>query len=178
MLTSISAPTPVAKKEESAAELLIGCHNRIRHFTAMSAALAEAGSRPLREIADAAQAIHRYFSVALPLHEADENESLHPRLHKAAPAAIAAAADEMVRQHLGIDVLVDELLPLWDNLQREPQNLPVLAPALRDKTTWLLQLWDEHLALEEQTVFPAMQQFLSPQELEAIRQEMHRRRAL
>jgi iron-sulfur cluster repair protein YtfE (RIC family) len=177
MLTSISAGTSASNQEEIAFGLLMGCHERIRYFTAMSSRLATAEDQPAPQIEQAAGALVRYFTVSLPLHEADENESLHPRLRSAASAAVAAASEEMVRQHAGIDAVVAELLPLWEKVQREPHQLHNLAAAMAENTCRLQELWDTHLKLEEQTVFPAMQQFLSPQELETIREEMHRRRA-
>ena len=35
---------------------------------------------PPEEIVQAAAAVHRYYSVSLPLHEADEDQTLRPRL--------------------------------------------------------------------------------------------------
>lgn len=177
MLTSIRPQIPAANTEENAVDLLMGCHERIRHFTAMSARLASAVDQPAHEIAEAAEALRRYFTISLPLHEADENESLHPRLRRAAPAAIAAASEDMVRQHADIDVVVAQLLPLWETVLHEPHKLREISAVMAEKTRQLQQLWDTHLMLEEQTIFPAMHHFLSPQELEAIRKEMQRRRA-
>jgi hemerythrin-like domain-containing protein len=174
MLTAIKSPSDT--KIESAAELLLGCHERIRHFTAVSLRLAEAVSAPAEEVAGAAESVWRYFSIALPLHEADENQSLHPRLRVAAPEALAAASAEMVHQHLAIDVVVAELLPVWDTLRQRPERLPELAAVLAEKSHQLLALWETHLALEERTVFPAMQKYLSAAELDAIRDEMKARR--
>jgi hemerythrin-like domain-containing protein len=177
MLTSISPRMSPGSKEEPTVDLLMGCHEQIRHFTAMSARLATAVDQPSHEIAQAAEALIRHFTISLPLHEADENESLHPRLRRAAPAAMAAASEEMVRQHVSIDAVVAELLPLWTLVQRDPHKLRDVASQMADKSRQLQELWDTHLSLEEQTVFPAMQEFLSTQELEAIRDEMQSRRA-
>lgn len=102
---------------------------------------------------------------------------MYPRLRRAAPATLAAAAEGMVRQHAGIDALVAEMLLLWAEVQREPRKLSDVAAAIAERSRRLQELWDTHLELEERKVFPAMQQFLSPQELEAVREEMQRRRA-
>ncbi len=176
MLTAIKPLQAAADKTETAAEMLLGCHQRIRYFTAVSARLADADPRVTAEIAEAAEAVHRYFTVALPLHEADENESLHPRL-SGAGAPVAIASEEMVRQHAGIDALVAELVPIWDSLRQTPERLSEMAEGLRERSRRLQQLWEEHLSLEEQTVFPAMERCLSPAELDAIRNEMKLRRA-
>ncbi len=174
MLTSIKSPT--AGKTETAADMLLGCHERIRHFTAVSTRLAGSADATADEIAAAAESVYRYFTVALPLHEADENVSLHPRLREAAPAALAAASEEMVRQHQAIDALIGELLPIWGTLQNHPDKLPQIAPKLAEKSHRLQQLWDVHLELEEETVFPAIAQCLSPAQQEAIVSEMRARR--
>src|SRR5690349_3574889 len=91
-------------KEETAVDALLGCHDRIRYFTDVSQKLASAVGPPAPDIASAAERIHRYFTVALPLHEADENVSLDPRLRRAArEERIAQASAEMVRQHKDIN---------------------------------------------------------------------------
>lgn len=176
MLTGIRTPNLTAN-EESPSDLLLGCHQRIRHFTAMARRIAEAVNAPAEEICNAAEAVHRYFSVALPLHEADENVSIDPRLHAAAPPGeIAQASEEMVRQHRDINAVLKQLLPLWDALCREPEKLPSFAPRLLQLSTELGRLWDVHLRLEEEIVFPAINKYLSPQDVAMILSEMRERR--
>ena len=81
--------------------MLQDCHARIRHFTQLSRTLAEARAASQTQVAEAAEAIFRYFKYALPLHEADENETLYPRLHDVAPLGtpLRDAARAMVEQH-------------------------------------------------------------------------------
>jgi iron-sulfur cluster repair protein YtfE (RIC family) len=163
--------------EETAVDALLGCHDRIRYFTELSQKLARAVGQPAPDIASVAEKVHRYFTVALPLHEADENVSLDPRLRRCVPEErLAQASAEMVRQHKDIDEVVDQLVPMWDTLRREPEALNVLAPALRDRSDRLRDLFEGHLALEEQTVFPAIREFMPQQDLDAIRVEMRERR--
>src|SRR5512135_3248017 len=94
-------------------DMLLACHSRIRNFTAIAHRLAEAKGAAAAEIANAAEAVHRYYTVALPLHEADENETVYPRLRAAMTAAGAPpeAVEAMVEQHGPIDALVAELVP-------------------------------------------------------------------
>src|SRR4051812_30710357 len=63
---------------------LLDCHSRIRRFSTLAIRLAEADAPP-NEIAETAAAVHRYFTVALPLHAADEDLSIAPRLAVVAP---------------------------------------------------------------------------------------------
>jgi hemerythrin-like domain-containing protein len=113
------------------------------------------------------------YQVALPLHEADENESIYPRLHRKLPSGYLAAANEsMVQQHTAIDALVAELLPMWQAIAENPEAQKRVSDELRDRVKQLQQLWNTHLRLEEQDVVPAMRAFLSEQDLRAIQAEM------
>jgi len=69
-----------------AAELLLECHGRIRAFLAMA-----------RRVGEAIQ-VHRYFTLALPLHARDEEESILPRLRGRDPV-LDLQLDVMVREH-------------------------------------------------------------------------------
>jgi len=179
MFTGINLRSiPAAKaREETATENLIACHQRIRHFTAIARRIAESNDAPPEQVADAAADLHRYFYVALPLHEADENVSIDPRIEAAVPGTEAAqASKEMVRQHLDIRAVLNSLLPLWDALCREPEKLSSFSPRLLVLSNRLEKLWDAHLKLEEEIVFPAMEKYLSAQEKEEILREMRERR--
>src|SRR5690606_25886197 len=87
--------------DQSLLELLTACHERIRRFTAMAVALTEpsAQSRPPSEVTDAADGVRRYLAVALPLHAADEELSITPRLRARAPS-LAPALDRMCQEHV------------------------------------------------------------------------------
>lgn len=166
------APTPL--------EMLLGCHSRIRHFMQLSRTLATAEDVPLQEVADAAAAIFRYFSLALPLHEADENKSLFPRIQAAQPQGglVREAAEAMVEQHRAIDELVAELLSLCSTLDRHPGRLSALAHRLEHVTSALDQVFAAHLRLEETVIFPALKELLSPAQTEEMLQEMNERRRI
>ncbi len=159
-------------------EMLLGCHARTRHFMQLSRTLADAESAPHQEIAQAATSILRHFSDALPLHEADENESLFPRLHAALPPGglVREAAETMVEQHKAIHELVTELLPLCASLGRQPGRLPFLSHRLDHVTQALNQIFAAHLCLEETVVFPAITEWLSPAQIKEMSREMHARR--
>lgn len=188
MLSQIQAKKSVATEEKTPTDMLMGCHARIRHFSTMAVRLSEAVNAPAEEITRAAESIYRYFTVALPLHEQDENFSLHPRLKKAAnlPASTSEtsllrelagpAADAMVEQHESIDQLVERLLPLWTILRASPERIAELAPEMSQTAKALSEIFDAHLKLEEETVFPAMEQLLSEEQLQELLAEMKARR--
>jgi iron-sulfur cluster repair protein YtfE (RIC family) len=117
-------------------DLLAACHERIRKFSAMACAIANGQGADLRQ---AAGAVRRYFAEAFPLHVADEEELLElpQRIHD---EHISHAAD------------VDRLVALCTQIEAGapvPAELGPLAEKLRTEL-------DEHLAIEERDVFPAI----------------------
>ncbi|HWR36231.1 MAG TPA: hemerythrin domain-containing protein [Clostridia bacterium] len=185
MLSQIQFPKKNIESHDAASgaapdtiELLLGCHQRIRHFSGVGVRLANAQGVAAPEIVQAAEGLIRYFSIALPLHAQDEDESIHPRLLRFLPEGELArpASDTMVEQHQEIDRILEALLPLWTILQAAPARLYELAPELRGLSARLDDLFRDHLEMEEQTIFPAMRAYVPATELEAIAQEMKARR--
>jgi hemerythrin-like domain-containing protein len=164
--------------EQGAIELLLACHQRIRHFSGVAVRLAHSPDSDKDEIVQAADGLYRYFTVALPLHEADENLSVHPRLRRAVPEGELAgpAADAMLDQHQAIDELVERLLPLWVLTRANPGKLPEVASEMCAIAGRLREIFDLHLKLEEETIFPALQKYLSEADLGEIVREMQARR--
>src|SRR5205085_2176160 len=109
MLTRLAnAPRP--RESTDAVDLLIACHARIRHFTDLAIRLGREGhAAPADQIRAAASALQRYFGIALPLHEADEERSVEPRLRAAnAGAEVEAALGAMFEQHARIHDVLDD----------------------------------------------------------------------
>jgi iron-sulfur cluster repair protein YtfE (RIC family) len=159
-------------------EMLLGCHARIRHFVQLSRTLAGAeGAAPL-EVAEAATAIFRYFSYALPLHQADESDTLFPRLQNALPQGglVREAADAMIEQHKAIDELVAELLSICTSLTHHPESLPSLERRFEYVTCALEQVFAAHLRLEETVIFPALSDLLTPAQMDEMAREINQRR--
>lgn len=174
MLTNIRTAAESVNREEDAASMLLGCHQRIRHFTQVALRLAENPSDAASERENAAHAVLRYYTEALPLHEADENESLHPRLQAVLPEGVLAEANNaMVEQHTEIDVLVAALIPAWRDLEKNPSQQDA---SLLPQTQRLQELWTSHLRLEEEQVIPAMRRYLPAAALRTIEAEMRARR--
>jgi len=165
-----------SSKPESALELLTSCHDHIRHFTSSISKLAHSEGSELAEISTAAAAAHRYFSVALPLHEADEEDSLRPRLLESGAAEIAPALEAMTHQHQAIDDLIERLLPLLILLSNNPAMLPELHGELCTIAKALSEVFAGHLELEERSIFPAMTTSLSQEAQAQLLAEMRGRR--
>jgi hemerythrin-like domain-containing protein len=176
MLTQISSPQR-SSASSGPVEMLEDCHLRIRHFVQLSRTLAEAQEAPQAQVAEAADAIFRYFSQSLPLHEADENETLFPRLQRIAPlgSPLRDAAKAMVEQHHAIEELVFELAAVCGAIRREPERLPALSSQLQHTAEALDEVFTVHLQMEETVIFPAVAKFPA-EELQAMTREMQRRR--
>ena len=112
MLNQITPPRPYNQPPEDALDLLLGCHQRIRHFTVTAKNLAHAQGATHDEIRMAAAGVHRYYSVSLPLHEADEEDSVRPRLDALDDERVHHALAAMHDQHQAIDESIERLLPL------------------------------------------------------------------
>lgn len=180
MFTTIQSAKrgPAPTETPDAVDALTACHARIRHFSGVSVRLANAEGLPSSEIAQAAEGLIRYFSIALPLHARDEDESIEPRLRRFLPEGELAgpAASAMVEQHQEIDRLLEALLPLWTLLSSRPAKLAEFAPELRSLSLRLDDLFRAHLQMEEVTVFPAMRKYLPERELKGIALEIQERR--
>lgn len=151
------------------------CHAKIRHFIGLARAAGEAAATA-EEIADACAQAARYFAEALPLHVADEEESLLPRLRGREPAldvALTTMHDEHV-EHDRHDA--GALLASLRALQSAPTDsvlrseLSVIARRCEASLT-------RHLEQEERIIFPAIERLLSVSEQDAILLELRARRA-
>lgn len=177
MLTRLKSSTAVPQPEQDAVDLLLACHDRIRNFTGIALRLADAEGAGADAISNAAEAVHRYYSIALPLHEADENESVYPRLERRlTEAGERASLRSMVDQHGPIDAVVARLIPVWSDIKDHPEKLAGHVTSMRADAQQLQDLWTEHLALEEKIVFPLIRDRLTPEDLRDIHLEMKQRR--
>ena len=169
-----------AKPESSFADpigLLTDCHRRIERFLGVLARLAvEAGGGPLTPEQHAAlETALRYFREAAPKHTADEESSLFPRLRvHSEDAAEKLAALEADHQHADQDhAEVDRLGREWLISGGLSASDAAQFSALTAK---LKSLYREHIALEEDVVFPLASRLLPAGDRLAIGQEMAARR--
>lgn len=163
------------KTPEDVVDLLLDCHTRIRSFSRLAVRIAEAEGAPPREVAEAAARVRRYFSVALPFHVADEEESILPRL-AGKDAAVDAALRRMEDEHEGHVEPLRRILAICAELVAEPATLPGHREELARVGSALVREFDVHLDSEETIVFPAIRRLLDAGEREAIFAEVRRRR--
>lgn len=170
-------PQPRPAPETPAAEalgLLTACHERIRRFADAAVLIATMPGISGAEISDAAKAIHRYFSIALPLHIQDEDVSLQRRLEPHTNRTMREALTRITHEHVTIEQSLQQLLPLWTLVIGEPYRVRELD--LRKPSEALRAAFEAHLLLEEQQIFPAILQ-LSEDSAVRIVSEMRARRS-
>lgn len=173
----LDTQAPVADAEDPLV-LLQECHARIRHFSQLALVLARAQGKPEAQVADAARQVARYFRVSLPLHAADEDEGLAPRLRAVGvPATVEQALAEMERQHVELETLLAEVMPGWERVAEDPRALVVHAGTLERQAVRLAALFEAHLHLEETVLFPAARLMLGPGQRKSLAREMRARRA-
>jgi iron-sulfur cluster repair protein YtfE (RIC family) len=176
MLNQIKPSHVGDQRPEDAVDLLIGCHLRIRHFTAAAVKLAHAQGAGSDEIRQAAASVYRYYSVSLPLHEADEEDTVRPRLDPVAGERVRHALLAMADQHQGIYEFVERLMPLLQLVQQNPAALPQVGGEMCSLTSALDEIFRAHLELEEQVIFPAIRESLPESARAEMLTEMQQRR--
>lgn len=176
MLNQISPLATPKSKTEDAVDLLTGCHDRIRHFTDAAVRLAHAQGATANDISQTAARVHRYYTVSLPLHEADEEDTLRPRLTAIADERMSHALVAMHEQHQAIDELLERLLPLLVLVKANPDTLHAVAAEMCSITKALDEVFRAHLQMEEEVIFPAIRASLPEEVRGAMVDEMRTRR--
>jgi iron-sulfur cluster repair protein YtfE (RIC family) len=136
--------------DETPEGLILDCHARIRTFCDLAVKLATEAATD-EALADAATRVHRYFTQALPLHVADEEQTLAPRLRRFAPETLAALT-AMERQHREHEPLLDGLIRAWRGLVADPGPR---AASAGDAARLRAEL-ERHLGDEERLIVPAL----------------------
>lgn len=158
--------------------MLEDCHRRIERFLHILCLVAEqASGRPLSEEESAAvtAALH-YFQEGGRRHNADEEESVFPRLRAAdlnrSQADLAHLEDDHRRTE-NLHQRVESLYRKWIDTSAfsgEEQQ------ALLSATSVLQRIYKEHIHMEESIVFPRAAQVLDKAAIAAIGSEFQVRR--
>jgi iron-sulfur cluster repair protein YtfE (RIC family) len=171
MLIQIGPP----KEPSDVVDLLLECHERIRSFAGLACRLGDTREASHDEIRDAAARVTRYFSEALPLHVADEEQSILPRL-SGRSVELDETLQSMHAEHREHDAQLQTLLTTCRALQASPEKLDELRPALSSTATTLEKEFTTHLEQEERIILPAIRSVLAPDERDAILREVRARR--
>jgi hemerythrin-like domain-containing protein len=158
--------------------MLKDCHRRIERFLHILCLVAvRARSRGLTEEETAAvEAALHYFQVGGQRHNADEEESLFPRLRsECAPGELdeLAGLESDHQRASESHAAVESLYRAWiaaGHLSTEDEERILAA------TEQLKSLYEEHIQIEERIVFPRAVDVLDGQAITAIGREFRARR--
>ena len=163
--------------------LLSDCHRRIEKFLGVQvevAATARGGVLDGRQ-REALEKSLRYFHEAAPWHTADEESSLFPRLRSSDDPAAREALAQVDRleadhrdaeaDHAEVERIIRRWLDTGELAGEETERLLDLLRRLRS-------MYREHIALEDEVLFPLAERLLSAAELGSVGREMAERRGV
>ena len=156
--------------------MLKDCHRRIEHFLGVLCLVAEkARGRALEaEEQSAVEAALHYFQVGGRRHTADEEESLFPRL---TAHGTTADLDRLEHDHGDANALHAEVEQLYRKWLSEGKLAANDQELLLTATARLRALYEAHIALEDNVVFPRATEVLAANEIQSIGEEFRARRA-
>jgi hemerythrin-like domain-containing protein len=162
--------------------LLSDCHRRIEMFLGTVKAAADlAGRKLLDDERRALDAALRYFREAAPKHNADEEESLFPRLRAVSTPEVGMVLEKisfLEQEHhwaAPLHAEVDRLGQLW---LRDGQLSGNPAQAFHAALDELDSMYRTHIEYEDSVLFPLATRILSPSQNAEMAQEMAKRRNL
>jgi len=163
--------------------LMMDCHRRIERFLGMLLHVAEHGGteRLDDESQRAVRTALRYFREAAPNHTADEEQSLFPRLRELDgddAADLLAEAHRLESQHREAERMHRRVESRFDHWMSQVSVPPDQLNDLRCDLIALRSLYQEHIAFEDDTLFPAAAQMLDEEAMNEIGREMAARRGL
>jgi hemerythrin-like domain-containing protein len=159
---------------------LSDCHRRIEMFLGSLEAVARTIDLPAtEETGRALETALRYFRESAPKHNADEEESLFPRMRRIQRPEIQSALaklDDLEKEHRWAAPLHAEV----ERLGRKRLSGAILSPAeiegFRKTVFDLASMYREHIRVEEDLVFPTAARLLPGTDKAEIAKEMAARR--
>jgi hemerythrin-like domain-containing protein len=160
--------------------LLSECHRRVELFLGMLEAVGRVIDRPTtEEISRALESALRYFEQAAPKHTADEEESLFPRLRRIQHPEVQlvlARMDQLEEEHRWAAPLHAEVSGLGGRYLSVGSLSRPEVERFRDAVASLTSMYNGHIRLEDELVFPLAARMLSDADKSGIADEMARRR--
>ena len=162
--------------------LLSDCHRRIEMFMDSLLAIAGLSGQPLNdEGSSALENALRYFREAAPKHTADEEKSLFPRLRALRSEEsehVFFKMDELEKDHQWAESLHAEVDRLGTQYLQNRLLLESDAAEFHQSVESLAAMYQRHIAIEDNSLFPYAAGALSQADKLSIAEEMANRRAL
>ena len=157
-------------------EMLEACHERVQRTLALQerlcAHLQEKGCDASAQ--SAAHDVLRYFDIAAPLHHEDEERHVFPALQNSTDPQVTAAVARLQSEHVAMAerwALAREAL--WALAQGEIVDFSV---EQKTSLTAFAAGYAEHIALEEQLIYPAARAAMDAAATQAMASDMRKRR--
>lgn len=164
---------------ESPFDMLEACHERVQRTLKLLGRLqVHAQTHGCDEQArQAAQDVMRYFDLAAPLHHEDEELHVFPAVLAAGDVALASAVHQLIKQHRQMEMHWAPIrMVLAAMVSCEvPSPAPFVA-LQKDAVAAFVALYDAHIRLEEDVVYPAAHKLLDLGKKNAMGADMKRRR--
>ncbi|MFA9460147.1 hemerythrin domain-containing protein [Thiohalorhabdus methylotrophus] len=167
---------------QSPLQLLRACHQRIERFADLAVRIAEhlpGDDPPAEPVRQSAGQVLRYFDQAAPLHHADEEEDLLPRLRGRLVAEpdpdLSALLDGLKAEHAGLENHWGTLRPLLDDLR---EGEPVEAARYRASAEAFRDAQLDHLQRENAHLLPAAEATLREEDIRDLGAAMAQRRGV
>jgi len=148
---------------DSPFEMLEACHERVQRTLKLLVRLqAHVQTHGCDEQArQAAQDVMRYFDLAAPLHHEDEELHVFPAVLAAGDGALASAVKQLIQQHREMEMHWGALRKVLENIMScEAPSLTPFGALQADAVAAYVALYDAHIRLEEDVVYPAAGSFL------------------
>jgi hemerythrin-like domain-containing protein len=162
--------------------LLSDCHRRVETFLGVLEGVAGVIERPATEETNQAlESALRYFGQAAPKHTADEEESLFPRLRQIQDPEIVTAFSRMEKlevEHRWAAPLHDAVERLGTQYLSTGSLSDTEIESFRTSVASLASMYKQHIAVEEELIFPLAARMLSDTDKTVIANEMAGRRKM
>lgn len=161
--------------------LLGDCHRRIENFLGVLMRVVEIGcDQPLTtQQREALTVALRYFNSAAPRHTADEEESLFPRMRQSDDPRVRQAMaklDALEADHQSADAAHKEVDTIGRKWLSQGALVQVELDRMKELLQMLLELYQRHIHVEDNEIFPLAGQVLACDQVTQIGQEMAKRR--
>ena len=164
---------------EAPFDMLGACHERVQRMLALLERLQKHAHTNGcdAQAKQAAVDVMRYFDLAAPLHHQDEELHVFPLLLHSQELALQSAALALVEQHRGMEKAWSAMRVVLEELVLCDTAKPFSALRLEDVQSFA-SLYEKHIDLEEQLVYPAASDAISDEALTAASEDMMRRRGV
>lgn len=167
---------------EAPFDMLSACHERVERMLVLivrlQTRLQEQGLDD--QVRQAARDVMRYFDLAAPLHHEDEERHVFPPLMCGADAAVKALVLRLIQDHRQMEIAWQGARAVLNALAEHNGAQP-----FEELTVWqkvalndFARLYRQHLDDEDKVAYPAARDLLSPGALEAMSQDMMKRRGV